>query len=180
MPPTPRLLTPPWLASTSALVLLLAGAAGCASRHAAGATVAVSSGTLARATADDDLAVAAFRALLDDVIGDSADLICVSVVGQRGGSADGNGEDRDPSPAVVRALRSHAVTVRPYSACAADERNFGPTRGLLRLRDVTTAGDGAIVAHADAVGDHTARYECIVPPRRAAAARARCRMTGRD
>jgi hypothetical protein len=121
-------------------------------------------------TLDDASVTAAFRALLEEVIGDSADKVCLSV-------ATTNGDDADPSSTVMRALSGRGAThVLTRSACAADERNFGNPRGLLRLRDVSRADEHTLIVHADAVGDHTARYECVV----AVNGRARCRITGRD
>lgn len=130
---------------------------------------------LMMASVGDDAAVTlAFRALLDDVIGDSADKICLSVM--TGGSADG-----DPSPGVMRALRGRGeTTVLPRSVCAEDERNFGNPRGLLRLRDVARADQETLIAHADAVGDHTAHYECTIPYPGSAVMHSHCRITSRD
>src|ERR1043165_9659569 len=83
---------------------------------------------------DDAVVVTAFRALLDEVIGDSADRVCVSIART---ASDGALEDADPGATVPHALRGNrSATVLPRSACAADERNFGNPRGLLRLRDV--------------------------------------------
>jgi len=120
---------------------------------------------------NDDAAVAtAFRALLDEVIGDSADKVCLSVATATGG-------DSDPSSAVMRALSGHGGTrVLTRSACAADERNFGNPRGLLRLREITHTDQQTLLVHADAVGDHTARYECVVPM----SGRPRCKILSRD
>lgn len=130
---------------------------------------------LMMASVGDDNAVAmAFRALLDDVIGDSADKICLSV-------ASAAGEDDDPSPGVMKALRRRSeVTVLPHSVCAEDERNFGNPRGLLRLRDVSRVDQQTLIAHADAVGDHTAHYECVIPYPATPSVRAHCRITSRD
>ena len=128
------------------------------------------------ASVGDETAVTlAFRALLDDVIGDSADKICLSI------ASTGSAEDADPSPVVLRALRSRGEpTVLPRSACAADERNFGNPRGLLRLRDVARADEQTLIAHADAVGDHTAHYECRIPYPVTGAKRSHCRIISRD
>ena len=119
---------------------------------------------------DDATVTTAFRALLDEVIGDSADKVCLSI-------ATATGDDSDPSHAVMRALSGRGTTrVLPRSACAADERNFGNPRGLLRLREVIHADQQTLIVRADAVGDHTARYECIVP----ASGRPRCKILARD
>ena len=127
---------------------------------------------------DDAVVVTAFRALLDEVIGDSADRVCVSVART---SSDGALEDAAPSASVLHALRGSArsATVLPRSACAADERNFGNPRGLLRLRDVAPVDEHTLIVHAEALGDHSARYECLVP-RALHPAHARCHITERD
>ena len=126
---------------------------------------------------EDRTVVTAFRALLDQVIGDSADKVCLSVART---ASNGEVEDADPNAAVMRALRGGAATVLPHSACAADERNFGNPRGLLRLRDVAAVDERTLIVHAEAIGDHSARYECVVPRAQHGTARARCRMTERD
>ena len=130
---------------------------------------------MAAAVPNNDAVVAtAFRALLDEVIGDSADKVCLSVA-----TPDNGGVDVDPSTDVLRSLRGAAAGVLPRSACVADERNFGNPRGLLRLRDFSQIDEHTLIVHAEAVGDHTARYECAVPfPR--TGQRARCRITSRD
>jgi hypothetical protein len=141
-----------------------------------GACAAQRAGTpLMMASVGDDAAVTmAFRALLDDVIGDSADKICLSI-------ATGGSEDADPSPGVLKALRGRGeAVVLPRSVCAADERNFGNPRGLLRLRDISRADQRTLIAHADAVGDHTAHYECVIPYPAMANTRPRCHITSRD
>jgi hypothetical protein len=148
--------------------LLASATTACASSRPARAVTAIVMPSVA--TLDDASVTTAFRALLDEVIGDSADRVCLSV-------ATATGADADPSSAVMRALGGRRAThVLTRSACAADERNFGNPRGLLRLRDVSRADEHTLIIHADAVGDHTARYECVVP----ASARARCRITSRD
>jgi hypothetical protein len=152
---------------TAACALTIAGTA-CAAQHTAPPLVA------AAVASDDAFVTTAFRALLDEVIGDSADIVCLSVAR----TSDG-GVDADPSSTVMRSLRGGAAKVLPRSACAADERNFGYPRGLLRLRDLARVDEHTLIVHADAVGDHTARYECAVPfPR--TSQRARCRITSRD
>jgi hypothetical protein len=131
---------------------------------------------MASVASDDAVVVTAFRALLDEVIGDSADRVCVSIART---ASDGALEDADPSATVLHALRGRSATVLPRSVCAADERNFGNPHGLLRLRDVSPVDEHTLIVHADAIGDHSARYECLVP-RASRAAHARCRITERD
>jgi len=159
-PSTPRTL--------AAVSMLATAAAACAARHTSPPLVA------AAVANDDALVTTAFRALLDEVIGDSADTVCLSVAR----SSDG-GVDADPSGGVLQSLRGGAAKVLPRSACAADERNFGNPRGLLRLRDFTRVDEHTLIVHADAVGDHTARYECTVPYPRSSQ-RAHCRIVSRD
>jgi hypothetical protein len=157
----------PIRAALTAALALVSLTGGCAAQRA---------GTpLMMASVGDDAAVTmAFRALLDDVIGDSADKICLSVV-------SAGGEDADPSPGVLKALRGRSeTTVLPRSVCAADERNFGNPRGLLRLRDVSRADQQTLIAHADAIGDHTAQYECVIPYPARPSSRPHCRITSRD
>jgi hypothetical protein len=150
---------------------LAATTSACAGQRAAAPLMMASVG-------DDASVTAVFRALLDDVIGDSADKICLSIAPSRSTS---KADDTDPSPAVLRALRNRSqTTVLPRSECAADERNFGNPRGLLRLRDVSRLDQQTLIAHADAVGDHTARYECIVPYPAASNTRSHCRILSRD
>jgi hypothetical protein len=153
------------LASSLAVVSLTSA---CAAQRAAT--------PLMMASVGDDVAIAsAFRALLDDVIGDSADKICLSIADPH------SAEDSDPSPGVLRALRGTTeTTVLPRSTCVADERNFGNPRGLLRLRDVSRSDPRTLIAHADAVGDHTAHYECVIPYPAAPNTHSHCRMTSRD
>jgi hypothetical protein len=123
-----------------------------------------------------DAAVAtAFRALLDEIIGDSADKVCLSVART---AEDGTVIDADPSTYVLRTLRGTSATVLPRSVCAEDERNFGNPRGLLRLRDVSVLDEHTLIVHAEAIGDHSARYECLVPRERGK--RTHCRITARD
>lgn len=119
---------------------------------------------------DDAAVTLAFRVLLDEVIGDSADKVCLSI-------ARSTGTDVDPSAGVMHSLAGHGpARVLTRSACAADERNFGNPSGLLRLRDVSRSDEHTLIVHADAVADHTARYECVVP----ATGKARCRIMSRD
>jgi hypothetical protein len=125
------------------------------------------------AMSDADVTVA-FRALLDEVIGDSADKVCLSI-------AATNGADTDPSSTVMHALSGHGpARLLTHSACADDERNFGNARGLLRLRDVSHVDEHTLMVHADAVGDHTARYECLVPAAANSVQHPHCRITQRD
>lgn len=131
---------------------------------------------MAAVGSDDAVVVTAFRALLDEVIGDSADRVCVSIART---ASDGALQDADPSASVLHALRGRSATVLPRSACAADERNFGNPRGLLRLRDVSAVDEHTLIVHAEAIGDHSARYECLVP-RVSRATHARCKITDRD
>ena len=126
---------------------------------------------------DDASVVTAFRALLDEVIGDSADRVCLSVATT---GPDGSLIDADPSMSVLRALHGTAAKVLPRSVCAADEQNFGNPRGLLRLRDVSRVSEHTLMVHAEAIGDHSARYECRVAAVVHAAPRAQCRITERD
>jgi hypothetical protein len=151
--------------------LLIAGATtGCMAQR--------SSPLIMAAVPNDDAAVVtAFRALLDEVIGDSADRVCVSVATT---GPDGSLMDADPSTSVLRALHGTAAKVLPRSVCAADEQNFGNPRGLLRLRDVSRVDDHTLIVHAEAIGDHSARYECRVARFVHAAPRAQCRITERD
>lgn len=157
--------------SASALLILVLTSACAAQRPATPMMMAAVGG-------DDAVVVTAFRALLDEVIGDSADRVCVSIAHT---SSDGALEDADPSASVLHALRGsgRSATVLPRSTCAADERNFGNPRGLLRLRDVAPVDEHTLIVHAEAIGDHSARYECLVP-RTSRAAHARCRITDRD
>ena len=157
------------LHSFAPALLLLVLTSACAAQRPATPMMMAAVGT-------DDAVVTAFRALLDEVIGDSADRVCVSIA--RTGS-DGALEDADPSTSVLHALRGRSAAVVPRSTCAADERNFGNPRGLLRLRDVTPVDEHTLIVHAEAIGDHSARYECVVP-RGSRAAHARCRITERD
>lgn len=150
--------------------LVLASVTGaCAAQHPAPPLVVATLG-------GDDAVTMAFRALVDDVIGDSADRICVSIARVRPGAPV---EDLDPSQHVLDALRGGAARVLPRSACAADERNFGNPRGLLRLLDVGRLDERTLIAHADAIGDHTAHYVCFLPLA-ASGGHSSCRITGRD
>ena len=124
----------------------------------------------------DALVVTAFRALLDEIIGDSADRVCLSIASTAG---DGTLIDADPSSSVIHLLRRSSSAVVPRSVCAEDERNFGNPRGLLRLRDVSVLDEHTLIVHAEAIAEHSARYECIVP-RAPHGRRAQCRITARD
>lgn len=159
--PTPKVLV------ASALVLALTTA--CHAQRPA-------SMMMASVDNHDVIVATAFRALLQEIIGDSADRVCISVA--RTG-ADGSLVDADPSSYVLRTLHGAATTVLPRSTCAEDERNFGNPRGLLRLRDVSALDDHTLIVHAEAIGDHSARYECIVPEGQRGK-HARCRITERD
>ena len=104
--------------------LVLATAMACATRPASMPVPAADPMVSPPAVMSDADAAIAFRALLDEVIGDSADRVCLSIAV--------NGTDADPSTAVMHALTSHAPThVLPHSDCVADERNFGNPHGLL-------------------------------------------------
>lgn len=168
--------------SLSGLVLaalLLAGtSASCRAQYA---TVSDPGGVSTR-KADDALVATAFRILLDEVIGDSANRVCVSVAspGEDLPRTADDAVDRDPSEAVLRRLRGGDVAVHARSVCAADERNFGPTRGLLRLRQVAVAADGTLTIDADAIADHFARYRCVAKRIDGRVADARCQILSRD
>ena len=154
--------------SVAAALFLLAGTSACTAQRSAPLVMAAVDAN------EDATIVTAFRALLDQVIGDSADRVCLSVARTVG---NGETEDADPSAKVLHALRGGPAAVLPRSACAADERNFGNPRGLLRLRDVAAVDEHTLMVHADVIGDHSARYECLVPR---SGRGARCRITARD
>jgi hypothetical protein len=154
-----------------AAVLLLISTAACSAQRSAPPLV------MASVRSEDTQLVTAFRALLDDVIGDSADKVCLSVAHA---AEDGAIQDADPSASVMNALRRGPAKVVPNSTCAEDERNFGNPHGLLRLRDVTTADDQMLLVHAEVIGDHSARYECVVPRAPHSRQHVRCRITERD
>lgn len=124
----------------------------------------------------DAVVVTAFRALLDQVIGDSADRVCLSIART---ADDGSLVDADPSSSVIQSLRRSSSAVVPRSVCAEDERNFGNPHGLLRLRDVSVVNEHTLIVHAEAIADHSARYECIVP-RSQRGKHIQCRITARD
>jgi hypothetical protein len=152
-------------------VLLLASAGACSAQRSAPPLVMASVGS------EEPQLVTAFRALLDDVIGDSADKVCLSIART---TEDGAILDSDPSTSIMNALRRGPAAVVPNSTCAEDERNFGNPRGLLRLRDVTSADEHTLIVHAEVIGDHSARYECFVSRAPRSRQHARCRMTDRD
>src|SRR5947199_10684486 len=70
---------------------------------------------MASVDSHDAIVATAFRALLQEIIGDSADRVCVSVA--RTG-ANGSLVDADPSSYVLKTLHGTAATVLPRSACA--------------------------------------------------------------
>jgi hypothetical protein len=154
-----------------ASVLLLAGTTACMAQRS------IPPLAMAAVGAEEMNVLTAFRALLDAVIGDSADKVCLSVARA---AANGETEDADPSASVLHALRQGSASVLPLSTCAEDERNFGNPHALLRLRDVGAADEHTLIVHAEAIGDHSARYECLVPRTAHGATRARCRITERD
>ena len=132
--------------------------------------------------ADDALVAASFRVLLDEVIGDSADRMCVSVADAGAGSPHmpDDAIDRDPSEEALRRLRGTRVIVMARSVCAADERNFGPSQGHIRLRNVTETADGALTIDAETMGHYFARYQCVGRYEDARIRQARCRITSRE
>jgi hypothetical protein len=154
-----------------AILLLAASTVACRAQRPAPAMM------MASVDARDALVTTAFRALLDEVIGDSSDKVCVSIATA---GTDGSVIDADPSGAVLRALRGRPATVLARSVCAEDERNFGNPRGLLRLRDVSAFDEHTLIVHAEAIADHSARYECLVPRTPSRTARTHCRITDRD
>lgn len=157
---------------TIATALVFAGATtGCMAQRSSPPLI------MAAVPNDDASVVTAFRALLDQVIGDSADRVCLSVATT---GPDGSLLDADPSTSVLRALHGTAAKVLPRSVCAADEQNFGNPRGLLRLRDISHVDEHTLIVHAEAIGDHSARYECRIARVVHAAPRAQCRITERD
>jgi hypothetical protein len=133
-------------------------------------------------TADAELVAISFRVLVDQIIGDSAERVCVSVADPdaKASHTPDDAIDRDPSEDVLRRLRGGRVIVMARSVCAADERNFGPSRGHLRLRHVTAAADGTLTIDADALADHFARYQCVAKQVDGRAHEARCRIVSRD
>jgi hypothetical protein len=125
----------------------------------------------ASAMSDADATVA-FRALIEELIGDSADKVCLSIAI--------NGSDADPSAGVMHALARHASThALTHSECATDERNFGNPHALLRLRDASHVDEHTLMVQAEAIGDHSARYECLIPLDMHGQ-HTRCRITARD
>ena len=132
--------------------------------------------------ADDARVAAAFRAILDEVIGDSADRVCVSITDPDAASphTPDDAIDRDPSEEVLRRLRGTSVTVMARSVCAADERNFGPSRGHIRLRNVAERAGGVLTIEAETMGHYFARYQCVGRYQDARLRDARCRITSRE
>jgi len=59
--------------------ILLVFVLGCCARRPAHTMVNVASGAVAASLLSDDVTAAAFRVLIDQIIGDSADRVCVSV-----------------------------------------------------------------------------------------------------
>ena len=158
--------------ATWAPSLVLAATLACASGSASTPAPMIAPTVTAPATMSDADATVAFRALIDEIIGDSADKVCLSIAV--------NGADADPSGAVMQSLSGHRSThVLTHSACAADERNFGNPHGLLRLRDVNHVDEHTLMVRAEVIGDHSARYECLVPVGMRGQ-HTRCRITERD
>ena len=158
--------------TTWAPSLVLAATVACASGSGSLPAPMIAPTVTSPAMMSDADATMAFRALIDEVIGDSADKVCLSIAV--------NGADADPSGAVMHSLSGHGPThVLTHSACTADERNFGNPHGLLRLRDVSHVDEHTLMVHAEAIGDHSARYECLVPVG-VHGQRTRCRITERD
>ena len=171
-PPTAALASRLEIARTIAAALLFAGATtGCMAQRSSPPLI------MAAVPNDEASVVTAFRALLDEVIGDSADRVCLSVATT---GPDGALMDADPSASVLRALHGTQTKILPRSVCAADEQNFGNPRGLLRLRDISQLDEHTLIVHAEAIGEHSARYECRVARVVHAAPRAQCRITQRD
>ena len=131
---------------------------------------------------EEELVAASFRVLLEQIIGDSADRVCVSVAAPAADAprVPDDAVDRDPSEGVLRRLRGGRVVVMARSVCAADERNFGPSRGHLRLWGVRAAADGTLTIDADAIGDHYGRYQCVATRSGSRPSDARCRLVRRD
>jgi len=130
---------------------------------------------------DDVLVAASFRVLLDEIIGDSADRVCLSITdpGAPSPHVPDDAIDRDPSEETLRRLRGARVTVMARSVCAADERNFGNPRGHIRLRNVTEASDHSLTIDAEAMGQYFARYQCVGVYEVARVREARCRIVAR-
>src|SRR5690348_16574957 len=88
---------------TMAAALLFAGATtGCMAQRSSPPLI------MAAVPNDDAAVVTAFRALLDEVIGDSAYRVCLSVATT---GPDGSLTDTDPSTSVLRALHGTAAKV---------------------------------------------------------------------
>ena len=163
-----------------AITLLLGTAASCRAQYSA-LPRTVDGGPVSWMS-DDAHVAASFRMLLDELIGDSADRICVSIT-DRGAASPHTPDDaidRDPSEETLRRLRGTRVIVMARSVCAADERNFGPSRGHIRLRDIAEAADGTLTIDAEAMGHYFARYQCVGRYGEARIREARCRITSRD
>ena len=130
---------------------------------------------------DDALVAASFRVLLDEVIGDSADRVCLSVTdpGAPSPHLPDDAIDRDPSEETLRRLRGARVIVMARSVCAADERNFGPSRGHLRLRNISEGADHSLTIDAEAMGQYFARYQCVGVYEVSRVRDARCRIVAR-
>ena len=92
---------------------------------------------------------AAFQALLRAAGVSAADTACVSVAA--------SGAERDPTPAVLAALRATVPALRPVSACGMRDPDFG----LVRLVSVTWQADTLVVT-GETVAEHVTRYECRV------------------
>jgi hypothetical protein len=169
-----------WIAGS--ILLVFVSACGARRQEGAHTMESVASGAVAPSLVGDDLTAAAFRVLIDQIIGDSADRVCVSIAEGREDAPriPADSVDRDPAPEVMRRLRGGRVAVMARSTCADDERNFGPSRGLLRLRAVAIGADGSMTIDADAIGDHFAHYRCTTSRPAARSRDTQCRITSRE